>query len=672
MSNSESLSQAAINTIRFLSVDGVQKANAGHPGAPMGLAAPAYVLWTRFLKHNPADPAWPNRDRFILSPGHASMLLYSLLHLTGYDLPLQELKQFRQFGSLTPGHPEFGLTPGVETTTGPLGQGFANGVGMAIAQAHMAATFNRAGYDIVDHYVYGIVSDGDLMEGIAAEAASLAGHLRLGRLIYLYDDNHITIEGKTEIAFTEDRMARFRAYGWHTQQVKDGNDLEAVAETIRLAKSVTDRPSIIAVRTHIGYGSPNKQDTPAAHGAPLGPDEVLLTKENLDWPVEPTFYIPDEVEVHFREALATGADQQEQWQAQFDDFALEHPNLAAEWKRRMASELPKDWDADVPLFEPGAKGVATRNASGMVLNALANRLPELMGGSADLAPSTKTLLKNSGDFEPGAYENRNMRFGVREHAMAAILNGMSLYGGLRPFGATFMVFADYLRPSVRIAAMMGQPVIFVLTHDSIGVGEDGPTHQPVEQIASLRVIPGLIVLRPGDARETAAAWRIAMETRDRPIALALTRQAIPTLTATSDDPKAGVGRGAYVIADWAEDTGQDQVILIGTGSELQLALEARGLLAAEGIDARVVSMPSWDLFEVQPRSYQESVLPPDVTARVAVEAGVTVGWDRYVGLDGAVVGLDRFGASGAYQAVYEGLGISAERVAEAAQGLVRG
>ena len=669
MSN-DSLSERSINTIRFLAIDAIQQANSGHPGAPMGAAPLAYVLWTRFLKHNPADSKWPNRDRFVLSPGHASMLLYSLLHLTGYDLPLDELRRFRQWGSLTPGHPEFALTPGVETTTGPLGQGFANGVGMAIAQAHLAAVFNRPSHEIVDHHVYGIVSDGDLMEGVSSEAASLAGHLKLDRLIYLYDDNHVSIEGSTDLTFTEDRMARFCAYGWHTQSVDDGNDLEAIEAAIRAAQGETERPSIIAVRTTIGYGSPNKANTAGAHGEPLGEKEAQLTKQNLGWPTEPSFIIPEDVLRHFREALTRGQEQQASWMKRFDAYATEFPQLAREWRRRLAGDLPEDWDTEIPRFETDPKGLATRNSAGMVLNALAQRVPEIIGGSADLAPSTKTLIKGTGDFGPGGYCNRNLHFGVREHAMAGILNGMALYGGLRPFGATFMVFSDYARPSARIASMMKLPIVYVFTHDSIGVGEDGPTHQPVEHLTALRAIPGMTVIRPGDAKESIAAWRFAMTDNRGPVALALTRQSIPTLSGTSDDPAKGLGRGAYVVADWPENSVTKKVILIATGSELHLAVAAAEELAERGIASRVVSMPSWELFDAQSRSYRESVLPREVKARLAIEAGVTLGWDRYVGFDGDVIGLDRFGASAPYQKVMQQLGLTVDTVVQKAIDLI--
>ncbi|MCS6843817.1 MAG: transketolase [Caldilineales bacterium] len=672
MSFDHAFHQKAINTIRFLAVDAVQKANSGHPGAPMGAAPMAYVLWTRFLKHDPAHPDWPDRDRFVLSAGHASMLLYSLLHLTGYDLPLSELQRFRQWGSMTPGHPEYRHAPGVETTTGPLGQGFANGVGMAMAEAHLAAVFNRPGFEVINHYTYAIVSDGDLMEGVASEAASLAGHLKLGKLIYLYDDNRISIDGSTDLTFTEDRMARFRAYGWHTQIVADGNDLDAIEAAIRAAQAETERPSIIAVRTVIGYGSPNKANTAAVHGEPLGPQEVLLTKQNLGWPTEPTFLIPDDVLAHFRRAREEGARRRAEWEATFAAYVQAYPDLAAELRRRLAGELPPDWDADLPRYQPSPKGDATRNVSGACINALAPRLPELMGGSADLAPSNKTLIKGTGDFAAGAYAHRNVRFGVREHGMGGIVNGMMLHGGVRPYGATFLVFSDYMRAAIRLSALMEIAPIWIFTHDSIGLGEDGPTHQPVEHLAALRAIPNLVVLRPADAKETVAAWRFAVRYRRGPVALALTRQSVPTLEGTSDDPDQGVGRGGYVVQDWPTDGAGPRAILIGTGSEVQLAVAAAGMLAERGVAARVVSLPSWELFDAQPLSYRQAVLPPEVTVRVAVEAGVTLGWERYVGCHGAVVGLDRFGASAPYQTLFKEFGLTAEAVAEKALALLSG
>jgi transketolase len=650
------LDQLCVNTIRFLAVDGVQKANSGHPGMPMGMADAAYVLWTRFLKHNPADPCWPNRDRFVLSAGHGSMLLYSLLHLTGYDLPLEQLQQFRQWDSMTPGHPEYGHAPGVETTTGPLGQGFATGVGMALAERMLAAEFNRPGFDIVDHYTYAIVSDGDLMEGISHEAASIAGHLGLSNLIYLYDDNQITIEGHTALTFSDDTRARFEAYGWHVLEVH-GHDRDAVDGAIRQAQAETERPSLIICRTHIGYGSPNKQDTAGAHGEPLGLDEVRLTKEVLGWPADAQFLIPDEALAHFRQALDQGAKAEGTWQELFDRYAGEHPDLAAEWERRLAGEPPAGWEETLPEFETKDGPIATRAAGGQIMAAIAPALPELAGGSADLHPSTKTYLRAYPAVSKGEYGGRNFHFGIREHAMAAIINGMALHGSYRAYGSTFLVFADYMRPSIRLAALMKLPVIYVFTHDSIFVGEDGPTHQPVEHAASLRIVPGLTVLRPADARETAAAWKAVVEHTAGPVALLLTRQKLPVLAQTDAD---GVGRGGYVIAD-AEDS---DVLLIASGSEVEVALGAQGLLAAEGIAARVVSMPSWELFDAQPQAYQDEVLPPDLTARVAVEAGVPFGWERYVGRQGEIIALDRFGASAPYKVLAEELGFTAQGVAE--------
>jgi len=655
--------QLCVNTIRTLAMDAIQKANSGHPGLPLGMADAAYVLWTRFLKHNPADPAWPDRDRFVLSAGHGSMLLYSLLYLTGYDLSLEQLQQFRQWGSLTPGHPEHGETPGVETTAGPLGQGFAVGVGLALAERMLAAEFNRPGFEIVNHYTYGLVSDGDLMEGISHEAASLAGHLGLGRLIYLYDDNHITIEGDTALAFSEDVGGRFAAYGWQVQAV-DGHNRAAVAEAIRQAQAEAGRPSLIICRTHIGYGSPHKQDTAQAHGEPLGEEEVRLTKEALGWPPDARFLVPDRALAHFRTALDRGAEAQSRWEDLFARYARQYPDLAAEWNRRMAGALPAGWEEALPTFKAGEAPVATRVAGGKVLAALASVLPELVGGSADLHPSTKTYLSAYPAVRRGEYGGRNLHFGIREHAMGGILNGLALHGGFRPYGSTFLVFSDYMRPSIRLAAMMRLPVIYVFTHDSIFVGEDGPTHQPVEQIASLRAIPGLTVLRPADARETAGAWRFMVEHRTGPVALLLSRQNLAVLAET--DP-AAVARGAYIVAD-APDP---QVILLASGSEVAVALEAGRLLAAEGIAARVVSMPGWELFEAQPRAYQEAVLLPGVTARVAVEAGVPLGWERYVGRRGEIVGLNRFGASAPYQVLAEKFGFTAQVVAARARACLK-
>ena len=654
------LDQLCINTIRTLAMDGVQKAKSGHPGMPMGTADLAYVLWTRFLKHNPANPAWPDRDRFVLSAGHGSMLLYSLLHLTGYDLPLEELKNFRQWSSRTPGHPEYGLTPGVETTTGPLGQGFANGVGMAIAESFLAATFNRPGFPIFDHFTYAIVSDGELMEGVSHEAASLAGHLGLGKLIYLYDDNEISIEGSTDLTFTEDVPARFRAYNWHVQEV-DGYDIDGIEAAVHAAQKETKRPSLIVCHTHIAYGSPNKQDTAGAHGAPLGEEEVRLTKEALGWPAETHFFIPEEALAVFRQAVEHGRQAEAQWRETFERYQASYPEEATLLETLWADELPDGWEETLPTFAPADGPLATRKASGAVLNALAQALPTLIGGSADLAPSNATLLKGSADFQHETPAGRNLHFGVREHTMGSILNGMALHGGLLPYGGTFLIFSDYMRPPVRLAAMMGLPVVYVWTHDSVWIGEDGPTHQPVEQLAALRAIPNLVLIRPADGNETAAAWRVALERRDGPTALALTRQKLPVLFETTHNPAEKVTRGAYVLAD---SSGIPSVLLIASGSEVHLALEARDLLAQKGIAVRVVSMPSWELFDAQPASYREAVLPPQVTARLAIEAGVTQGWAKYVGLAGDVMGLDRFGASAPYKVLMEKFGFTAEAVVE--------
>jgi len=656
------LDELCVNTIRFLACDAVQKAKSGHPGMPMGTAAMAYVLWTRFLKHNPANPRWSDRDRFVLSAGHGSMLLYSLLHLTGYDLSLEEIKSFRQWGSRTPGHPEYGLAPGVETTTGPLGQGFANGVGMAIAERHLAAIFNRPGHEIVNHYTYSIVSDGDLMEGVASEAASIAGHLGLGKLIYLYDDNQISIEGPTSLTFSEDVGRRFEAYGWHVQHV-DGNDRAAVEAALRAAQAEESQPSLIIARTHIGHGSPHKQDTAEAHGEPLGEDEVRATKENLGWPLEPPFYIPEEALAHFRKALERGREWEAEWQKRFEAYAAEYPDLAGQWRVMMEGELPEGWDGAIPVFTPEGGAVATRDASGKIMNAIAPRLPALIGGSADLAPSTKTLLKDLGSIAPHEFAGRNLHFGVREHGMGSICNGIALHGGLIPFGSTFLIFSDYMRPSLRLAALMERQVIFVFTHDSIGLGEDGPTHQPIEQLAGLRAIPHLTVIRPADANETAAAWKLAIRHRHGPVALALTRQKVPVLDQSRYPSADHLTRGAYILAD-AEK--KPDIILIGTGSEVHLALKARELLKEKGVEARVVSMPSWELFEQQPDSYRKEVLPPSIPKRLAIEAASPLGWHKYVGPEGDIVGLDRFGASAPGEVVMEKLGFTPENVAEKA------
>jgi transketolase len=662
------LDRLCINTIRILSAECVQKAKSGHPGMPMGAAAMAYVLWTRFLKHNPADPQWPDRDRFVLSAGHGSMLLYSLLHLTGYNLSLEELKNFRQWQSKTPGHPEHGHTPGVETTTGPLGQGFSNAVGMAVAERYLAARFNRPDFEIVDHYTYGIVSDGDLMEGISHEAASLAGHLGLGKLIFLYDDNHVSIEGSTDLAFTENRAARFEAYGWHVQQVDDGNDLKALEEALAAAQKETGRPSLVAVRTHIGYGSPNKQDKASAHGEPLGEEEIKLTKKNLGWPMEPQFFIPDQALQHFRKAVGKGEEREIRWQELLRSYEKAYPDLAEDWRRWMNGDLPEGWDREIPVFAADQKGMATRAASGAVLNAIAKRVHNLIGGSADLAPSNQTLIKGEGDFQAEHYGERNFHFGVREHGMAAVLNGMALHGGLIPYGGTFLIFSDYMRPSIRLAALMNLKVIYVFTHDSIGLGEDGPTHQPIEHLAALRAIPNLTVLRPCDAAETAEAWRFALTKKRGPTAIVLTRQAVPTLDRKSFAPSEGFHRGAYVLLDPRE--GRPDVILLASGSEVAIAVEAAKKLEAKGASPRVISFPSWELFDTQPGSYQSGVLPPDLNARVAIEAGVAQGWHRYVGEKGGVIGLDHFGASAPYKTLYEKFGLTADKVVEKALGLL--
>jgi transketolase len=661
------LDQTCINTIRMLAADAVQKAKSGHPGMPMGAAAMAYVLWTRFLKHNPVNPAWPDRDRFVLSAGHGSMLLYALLHLTGYDLSLEDLQQFRQWGSRTPGHPEHGHTAGVETTTGPLGQGFATGIGMAIAERWMAAQFNRPGYTLVDHHTYAIVSDGDLMEGVSSEAASLAGHLKLGKLIYLYDDNKISIDGSTELAFTEDVGRRFEAYHWHVERVADGNDLGAVEAAIRAAQAETTRPSLIMCRTHIGFGSPGKQDTNKAHGEPLGEEEVRLTKRKLGWPESPAFLVPEDARKEFGRAVARGKDREAEWQQRFEAYAAAFPAEAARWRRYLSGQLPVGWDAALPTYAPGDPAVATRAVSGKVIQAVYATVGNLLGGSADLAPSNNTYVPEGGEFQAGNPGGRNFRFGVREHAMGAIANGMALHGGLRPYVATFLVFSDYMRPAVRLAALMGAPVIYVFTHDSIGLGEDGPTHQPIEHIMALRAIPGLRVIRPADAAEAVEAWRAALTHRG-PTCLILTRQNLPNLNRGGMQPEGGVERGAYVLADAAG--GKPQVILIATGSEVEVALGARKVLQEKGIAARVVSMPSWELFEAQPQAYRDAVLPPAVPARLAVEAGSPIGWYKYVGLQGDVVGMTRFGASAPAKILFEQFGFTPDNVAARAMKLV--
>ena len=657
----EDLQARAINTIRFLSADAVEKANSGHPGLPMGAAAMAFTLWTRHLRHNPRNPKWAGRDRFILSGGHGSMLLYSLLHLTGYDLSLDEIKNFRQWGSKTPGHPEYGLTAGVEMTTGPLGQGFATGVGMAIAQAHLAATFSP---NLFDHYIYAIVTDGDLMEGVSSEAASLAGHLQLGRLIYLYDDNHVSIDGSTNLAFTEDRAARFEAYGWHVQKVDDGNDVEAIDRAIQNAKA-DSRPSLICVRTVIGFGAPNRQGTSKAHGEPLGDEELNAAKKNLGWPLEPRFLIPGEVQEFFREAIDRGQKFEEAWNEKFEEYKQANPDKGAELARRLAGKLPKGWESALPMFSVDPKGMSTRVASGKVINALAAKLPELIGGSADLAPSNNTKIDGSHDFQKESYQGRNLHFGVREHAMGAALNGMTLYGGVIPYGGTFLIFSDYMKPAIRIAALSHIPTIFVFTHDSVGLGEDGPTHQPIEQLAALRAVPNVTVIRPADANETAQAWKVALENHHGPIAFALTRQNVPIFEPSNHT---AVEKGAYVLKDFGKK--KPDLILMASGSEVGLIYSAAEKLAEQGHNVRVVSFPSWELFEKQDAAYREFVLPKKIQARIAVEAGASLGWERYVGSSGKIIAIDRFGASAPYKIIFEKLGFTVENVLAQAKSLL--
>jgi transketolase len=673
------LDQLCINTIRFLAVDAVQKANSGHPGMPMGAAPMAYLLWTRCLKHNPANPDWFDRDRFVLSAGHASMLLYALLHLTGYDLPLEEIKRFRQWQSRTPGHPERGRTPGVEVSTGPLGQGFGNAVGMALAEVYLAARYNRPGFPVIDHHTFVMASDGDLMEGVASEAASLAGHLRLGKLTCLYDDNRTSLSASTGICFTEDRAARFAAYGWQVQMVEDGNDLDAIERALESARNETERPSLVLVRTHIGYGSPGKQDSFEAHGSPLGPEEVRLSKERLGWPLEPDFLIPEAALGLFRGALSRGSSAEKEWDALLSGYAREYPELAREFGQVMGGELAAGWQEVIPEFPADPKGIATRVAAGKALSAVAGRLPQLLGGSADLDPSTYTALKGRGDFQAASYTpadrqgavggewgpgGANVHFGVREHAMGALVNGLAAHGGTIPFGATFLTFSDYLRPTLRLAALSELQVLHVFTHDSIGLGEDGPTHQPVEHLASLRAIPRLVVIRPGDANEAGVALRVALALKGRPVALVLSRQAVPTLDRSVYAPAEGVARGGYVLAEAIG--GYPELILIATGSELSLAVEARLALAKDGVRARVVSLPSWELFDEQPREYRDAVLPPQVGARLSIEAGSPQGWHRYVGPGGAVLAVEDFGASAPGEVVMREYGFSCERVCKIA------
>ena len=675
------IDQRCIDTLRFLAVDAVQHADSGHPGMPLGAMPMAYVLWDRHLKHNPRNPGWTDRDRFVLSAGHGSMLLYALLYMTGYDLSLDDIKQFRQWGSRTPGHPERGHTPGVEVTTGPLGQGLGNAVGMAIAEAQLAARYNRPGHAVVDHRTWVIASDGDLMEGVASEAASLAGHLKLGKLICLYDDNKVTLAAGTDITFTEDRGARFAAYGWQVLHVEDGNDLEAIDAALQAACADTTRPSLVSVRTHLGYGSP-EQDSFKAHGSPLGEDDVRKTKQALGWPTEPPFLVPDDALAHLRQAVDRGANLERGWNEAFAAYARSERDLAAELEQSLHGGLPEGWDADIPVFPADAKGMATREASGKIMNAIAPRMPALTGGSADLDPSTKTALKDMGDFNPPlpaggdaqgsdgggwSFAGRNIHFGVREHAMGSIANGMAAHNGCIPYTATFLIFSDYMRPPMRLAALSHLHVIHVFTHDSIAVGEDGPTHQPIEQLASLRAIPNLTVIRPADANEAAFAWRVALETREAPVTLVFSRQALPTLDRTHFGSADGLRRGAYVLDDADTDPA---LILIASGSEVHLILEAARRLRDIGLAVRCVSMPSWELFDAQPAEYRHSVLPPAVRARLAVEAGATQGWCRYVGDAGDVLGIDRFGASAPGDVNLREFGFSVEEVCRRAQAVL--
>ncbi len=658
--------EKALNTIRFLSADGVQKANSGHTGLPMGTAALAYTLYMRQMKYNPADPEWSNRDRFVLSGGHGSMLLYSMLYLTGFDVSMEDLKEFRQWGSRTPGHPEWRHTPGVETTTGPLGQGFATGVGMAIAESHLAALFNTPGHKIVDHYTYGIVTDGDLMEGISSEAASLAGHLKLGKLIYLYDDNKITIEGSTDITFTEDVAKRFDAYGWHVLKVADGNDVEAIDAAIEEAKK-DPRPSIILCRTTIGYGLPTKANTPGIHGTPAGKEELAKAKENVGWPVEPMFYVPEEMLAHFRSRLDIGKAAQSKWAEDYEKYQAANPELAAEFERRMKGELPEGWEKSLPVFPASEKGIASREASGKVINAIFGALPELFGGSADLASSVKTWMDNVPAYSFEKPEGRNMHFGVREISMGAIGNGLLAHGGFIPYVATFLVFSDYLRGSLRVGALSGMGVVWVFTHDSIAVGEDGPTHQPIEHVTSLRIIPELVVLRPGDANEVVESWKYAIEHREHPVALILSRQNLPTFDRNVCQPANNLAKGAYVL--YETDAVTPDIILMATGSELSLAYDAGRQLEKQGHKVRVVSFPSWELFEKQSKTYQQSVLPSEVKRRISIEAGVTTGWEKYVGCEGITLGIDRFGQCAPGEVVLEKFGFSVDNVVKLAREL---
>jgi len=660
------IDQLSIDTIRFLSVDAVQKANSGHPGLPLGAAPMAYVLWSSFLRFNPQHPGWPNHDRFVLSAGHGSALLYSMLHLYGYDLSMEEVKNFRQVGSKTPGHPESMLTPGIEVTTGPLGQGFGNGVGIAMAEAFLAAKYNRPGFTLFDHYTYGIVSDGDLMEGVASEAASLAGHLKLGKLIYLYDDNHISLDGPTSLAYTEDPMKRFDAYGWHTQTVEDGNDVAAIEQAIRAAQQETERPSIIAVKTIIGFGSP-MQGTSKVHGSPLGEENLKKTKEALGWDPNATFYVPDEVREHLLEPGKKGAELEAEWNKLYEQYSQQFEQEGKELHQALEGKLPEGWDKDMPVFK-GGESLATRQASGKALEVIKKNVPWMLGGSADLASSNEMPTKGDISFQPGHYENGNVWFGVREHAMGAIMNGIASHHGVRTYGGTFLTFSDYMRGAIRLAALTEAPVTYVFTHDSIGLGEDGPTHQPVEQVTALRAIPNLTVIRPGDANETIEAWRLAMNKMHGPVALILSRQKMPNIDQEKYAPASNVTKGAYILSE--AEGGQPDVILIGTGSELQLAVKAQEELKKDNIKARVVSMPSWELFEQQDQSYRDEVFPPNIKKRVSVEAGITMGWWKWVTEEGAAVGIDRFGESGPGDEVMKIFGFTVENVVKNAKAVL--
>jgi transketolase len=661
--------QLCINAVRTLAMDAVQQADSGHPGTAMALAPLAWVLWQRHLRVDPADPSWPDRDRFVLSCGHACMLMYAALYLSGFDLSLDDLKQFRQWGSRTPGHVEHGVTPGVEATTGPLGQGIGNAVGMAIAEAQLAELFNRPGHTVIDHSTYFLASDGDLMEGISHEACSLAGHLRLGKLIGIYDDNRITIDGSTDLAFSDDTARRFEAYGWHVQSAIDGNDVAAIDHALRQAQAAADRPSLIILRTHIGYGSPNKQDTAEAHGAPLGADEVRRTKQNLGWPSLEPFFVPEDALAEWRRARQRGALLHGDWQARWSAYRVAHPDLAGELERRLAGRLPDGWDGALPVFGP-ADGQATRAASGKALNAIAPRLPEMIGGSADLTGSNLTQIKGSGDFAAGRFGERNFHFGVREHAMGAVLNGLAYHGGFIPFGGTFLIFSDYMRPAIRLAALAQLKVIYVFTHDSIGLGEDGPTHQPIEQLAALRAIPNMTVIRPADPAETAEAWRGAIRHAGGPVALVLTRQKVAVIDRSRYAPADGLHHGGYVLAE--APGGTPQVLLLATGSEVEIALGAFERLAAEGVRARVVSMPCLEYFAQQPESYREQVLPAAVAHRIVIEAAVPQPWYRWAGARGIIMGIERFGASAPYQRIYREFGLMVEKVVEQAKAITRG